>query len=89
MSTRSPGGDVPIHRIDRVLAFMALGLVVLAVVSLAAVLLAPALGVTNYSEGLWPVAIVLPLIALPLGFILIVVLLIMSFLRRARANRGE
>jgi FtsH-binding integral membrane protein len=88
MSTRTPGGDVPIRRIDRILTFMALGLVVLSVASLVAVLLAPTLGVTDYDVGIWPVAIILPLLALPIGFILIVVVLIMSFVRRARANRG-
>jgi hypothetical protein len=74
MSTRTPGGDVPIRRLDRILAFMSLGL-------------APA-GVTDFTAGVWPVVAVLPLIALPIAFLMILALLIMTFVRRARANRG-
>ena len=51
-------------------------------------LLARPIGITDFSVGIWPIVVILPLIALPIGFILIVVLLIMSFVRRARANRG-
>lgn len=87
MSTRSPG-DVPVRRADRVLAYMALGLTLLSIVCFFAVILARPLGVTDFSTGLWPAVVVLPLMALPVAFVLIVVLLIMSFVRRARAN-GE
>jgi hypothetical protein len=40
------------------------------------------------SAGLWPLVVVLPLIALPVAFVMIVVLLVMSFVRRSRANKG-
>ena len=40
------------------------------------------------AEGIWPIVAVLPLIALPIAFLMILALLIMSFVRRARANRG-
>jgi cytochrome c-type biogenesis protein CcmH/NrfF len=45
--------------------------------------------VTNFSEGIWPTMVVLPLIALPVAFLLMMAVLIMSFVRRARANRGR
>lgn len=87
MSTRSPGGDIPVRRADRVLAYMALGLTLLSIVCFFAVILARPLGVTDFSAGLWPAVVVLPLLALPVAFVLIVALLIMTFVRRARANR--
>ena len=53
-----------------------------------AVIIARPAGVTDFSAGIWPLVVVFPLIALPIAFVLIVALLIMSFVRRARANRG-
>ena len=88
MSTPSPGANVPVRRIDRILAYMSLGLALVAIVCFFAVILARPAGVTDFTEGIWPAIVVFPLVALPVAFILIVVLLIMSFVRRARANRG-
>ena len=88
MSTRSSGPDLPVRRIDRILAYMALGLTIVSIVCFFGVIIARPLGVENYSEGIWPLLVVLPLIALPIAFVLIVVLLIMSFVRRSRANKG-
>ena len=88
MSTPTPGANVPIRRIDRILAYISLGLAVVAIGCFFAVIIARPAGVTDFSEGLWPLVVVFPLIALPTAFILIVVLLVMSFVRRARANRG-
>ncbi len=88
MSTPTPDANVPIRRVDRILAFMSLGLAIVAILCFFAVILARPLGVTDFTAGVWPLVVVFPLIALPIAFILIVVLLIMSFVRRARANRG-
>ena len=88
MSTRNDGSDLPVRRIDRILAYMALGLTVASIACFFAVILAKPLGVTDLGEGLWPLVVVLPLIALPVAFVMIVVLLIMSFVRRSRANKG-
>jgi hypothetical protein len=88
MSTRNGGPELPVRRIDRILAFMALGLTVLSIVCFFAVILARPLGVDDFSAGLWPLVVVLPLIALPIAFVMIVVLLVMSFVRRSRANKG-
>jgi FtsH-binding integral membrane protein len=88
MSTRTPGGDVPIRRLDRILAFMSLGLVVVSIVCFVAVIIARPAGVTDFSQGIWPLVAVLPLVALPVAFLMIVALLIMTFVRRARANRA-
>jgi hypothetical protein len=88
MTTRTPGGDVPIRRLDRILAYMSLGLVVLSIGCFIAVIIARPAGVTDFSQGIWPLIAVLPLIALPVAFVMIVALLIMTFVRRARANRA-
>ncbi|WP_375386678.1 multidrug ABC transporter ATPase [uncultured Microbacterium sp.] len=89
MSTRNPGEDVPVRRIDRYLAVTGLGLALVSVVCFFAVIAAQPLGVTDMSTGIWPVLVVFPLIALPIAFLMIVAVLIMSFVRRARANRGN
>ena len=47
MTTRSPGGDIPIRRIDRILAFMALGLTVVSIVAVLTVLISQAAGVRS------------------------------------------
>lgn len=88
MSTPPPDANVPIRRVDRILAFISLGLAIVAIGCFFAVILARPLGVTDFTAGVWPLVVVFPLIALPISFILIVVLLVMSFVRRARANRG-
>ena len=88
MSTRTPGGDVPVRRLDRILAFMSLGLAVVSIVCFFAIIIARPAGVTDFTEGIWPIVAVLPLIALPIAFLMILALLIMTFVRRARANRG-
>jgi len=88
MSTRTPGGDVPVRRLDRILAFMSLGLAVISIGCFLAIIIARPAGVTDFTEGIWPIVAVLPLIALPIAFLMILALLIMTFVRRARANRG-
>lgn len=88
MSTRNDGPELPVRRIDRILAYMALGLTIVSILCFFAVILAKPLGVEDFSEGVWPLVVVLPLVALPIAFVMIVVLLIMSFVRRSRAGKG-
>ena len=68
MSTRSPGSDLPVRTIDRVLASMSLGLLALSVLSFFAILIGSA-SHADFSTGL--------------------TVLIMTFVRRARANRSQ
>lgn len=86
MST-NPSGDVPVRRIDRILAFMSLGLLVLSIASFFAIMIASASG-ADMSTGIWPIVGVLVYIAPIVAFALLLAVLIMSFVRRARANRG-
>lgn len=87
MSTRTPGEDVPIRRLDRILAFMSLGLLLLSVVCFFAIMIATPAG-TDFSTGIWPAVGLIVYIAPIVAFVLLLVVLIMTFVRRARANRG-
>ncbi|MFE1644391.1 multidrug ABC transporter ATPase [Microbacterium sp. P01] len=91
MSTPSPRQDVPVRRIDRILAFMSLGLLAVSILCFFTIMIASAFGMTqaDFLNGLWPLVSVLPLLGLPIAFLLLLAVLIMSFVRRARANRGQ
>ena len=88
MSTRTPGPDLPVRRIDRVLAFMALGLTVVSIVCFLAVMIAVAVGGVDINTSLWLLVRFFPAIALPVAFLMILTLIIMSFVRRSRLNKG-
>lgn len=86
----TPQTALPTSALQRALAYMAAGLVLLSVAAIVAVVVGTAAGVgphDGFSRGAWPVVLVIPLIALPLGFLLIVALLIISTARRSRMNR--
>lgn len=86
MST-NPNGDVPVRRIDRILAFMSLGLLALSIVCFFAIMIASSSG-AKMDTGIWPLVGVLVYFAPIVAFAMLLAVLIMSFVRRARANRG-
>ena len=88
MSTPKPREDLPIRRIDRILAFMSLGLLVLSILCFFAILIASSAHV-KFDSGVWPVVGILVYIAPVIAFVLLLVVLISSFVRRARANKGR
>lgn len=88
MSTRTPSDDLPVRRIDRILAFMSLGLLVLSIACFVAILIGSAAR-TDFSTGIWPTIGVTVYIAPVLAFLLLITVLVMSFVRRARANRDS
>lgn len=88
MSTHTPGEDVPIRRIDRILAFMSLGLLLLSIICFFAIMIGSASG-ADFGSGLWPSIGVLVYIAPIVAFALLLTVLIMSFVRRSRANRAR
>jgi hypothetical protein len=83
----------PASRIERILAYMVAGVVGLSILAFIAVLIGTSAGVGDndgFSHGIWPLVLTLPLFGLPLGFVLVIVLLVTSAIRRsrdARANR--
>lgn len=72
------------NRLETILAFMAAGVVGVSLVSMLAALL---LRLANIQP--WAVLSQLPLLGLPFGFILILVLLFVSMRRRSRENRNN
>jgi heme/copper-type cytochrome/quinol oxidase subunit 3 len=88
MSTGNPREDVPIRRADRIMAFMSLGLLVLSILCFFAILIGSAAG-AKFNTGVWPVVGILVYVAPVIAFILLLIILISSFVRRARANKGR
>lgn len=91
MSTRTPPGDLPVRRIDRILAFMSLGMLALSVVCFLSIIIGTAVGMqqADFGGGVWPAVSLIVWLAPILAFALLLAVLIMSFVRRARANRGD
>ncbi len=75
------------NRAERILAFMVAASIGLSIIAFLAVIIGTAAGVTDFSGGVWPVAIVLPAIGLPLGLALVIALIIVSGVRRGREAR--
>lgn len=90
MSTSSSHDDLPVRRIDRILAFMSLGLLVLAILCFFAIIIATAVGLEqdDFATGIWPTISAIVWIAPPIAFVMLLVMLISAFIRRGRANRG-
>ena len=90
MTTRPPADDVPARRIDSLLAFAALGLLVLSIISFFSIMIATATGLeqADFASGIWPLVTVVVWVGPILAFAMILFILISSFVRRARANRG-
>ncbi|WP_405375047.1 MULTISPECIES: multidrug ABC transporter ATPase [unclassified Microbacterium] len=91
MSTTPAPGDLPVRRIDRILAFMSLGLLILAILCFFSIIIGRAVGLVqdDFAEGAWPVVSMVILIAPPVAFGLLLALLIITFIRRGRANKGR
>ncbi len=89
MSTQKSGPEAPVGRLDRILAFTALTLAALSVICFFAIIIGSATGMdqASFSEGVWPVVAAIPLWGLPLAFVMIIALLVMSFVRKGRAAR--
>lgn len=89
MSNQTPVTD---HRAERVLAYMVAATIGISILAFLAVMIGTLAGVganDGFSQGVWPVILVLPLIGLPLGFILLIALLILNGVRRARESRRD
>lgn len=89
MNNQTPVTD---HRAERVLAYMVAATIGISILAFLAVMIGTLAGVgadDGFSQGVWPVILVLPLIGLPLGFILLIALLILNGVRRARESRRD
>jgi FtsH-binding integral membrane protein len=81
-------GDVPIQRLDRILATMSLGLLVLSVACFFAIMIGSANG-ADFHSGVWPAVSFVVYFAPILAFIMMLTVIIRAFVRRARANRAR
>jgi uncharacterized membrane protein len=71
---------------------MVAGVVGLSILAFIAVLIGTSAGVGNndgFSRGIWPFVLTLPLFGLPLGFVLLIILLVISAIRRSRDSRAN
>ncbi len=87
MNTQTPR---PPSRLERILAFMVAAIVGLSVIAFFAIIIGTWTGMSSedFSAGMWPTVTLLPLFGLPLGFVLIFALLIVST-RRRRAGEAD
>ena len=70
-------------RIVRILTYMVAASIGLSLVCFFAVIIGTATG-ADIGSGVWLTVAWIPMIGLPIGFILIIVVLMLTFLRRAR-----
>ena len=77
------------NRVERVPAYMVASIIVLSLAAFIALIVGTAVGLErdDFAQGIWPTITILPLIGLPIGFVLIIVLLVVSAVRRGRAAR--
>ena len=90
MSTSPDSSQLQPGRLERVLAFMSLGIALLSIGCFFAIMIGTATGMTreDFGSGLWPFVAILPNIGLPLAFALIIALLVVTWVRRKRANES-
>ena len=87
----SDSGPITQHRAERVLAFMFVGIVGISILAFIAVMIGTLVGAganDGFSQGVWPIVLTLPLFGLPIAFTLLIALIIVNGVRRARASRA-
>jgi hypothetical protein len=69
-----------------VLAYMFATMVGLSILCFVIIIIATFAGMNSasFAEGLWPIVAVVPLVGLPLGFVVMIVLIVLSLRRRSR-----
>ena len=78
-------------RLERFLAFTALGLAAASVISFFSIIIGTAIGMdqASFGHGIWPFVAGLPLFGLPIAFLMIIALLVISWVRKGRADSGS
>jgi DMSO/TMAO reductase YedYZ heme-binding membrane subunit len=72
-------------RFERVLTFMLVGVSIVSILCLVVVLVATWAGATDFAGSVWPVVAMTPYFGLPVAFLLLLTLLIVATVRRARS----
>jgi hypothetical protein len=71
---------------------MVMAMVALSLLAFLAIVIGTAVGAgadNGFSQGIWPTVFILPLIALPIGMIMMIVLIVTSARRRARETAAS
>lgn len=76
------------NRTERVLLFMILAVVVVSVLAFFTRFVGTAMGVADFTVGVWPALTILPLIGLPIAFAMLLAFVVASAVRRSRDSRG-
>jgi len=87
----SESGPITQHRAERILAYMFVGIIGLSILAFLAIMIGTLAGAAEndgFSTGVWPLVLTLPLFALPIAFLVLIVLLIVNGVRRARESRA-
>ena len=89
MSKHEHSPDPRTGRLERFLAYTALILAAASIICFFAIIIGTATGMSqeSFGGGVWPFVAALPLFGLPLAFVMIIALLIISFARKGRANK--
>ncbi|WP_236720068.1 hypothetical protein [Rathayibacter sp. VKM Ac-2630] len=82
MKPQQPAG---IGRAERTLAYMFIAIIAVTVLAFLAILLAPVFGVEQYEGPLWRFVFAVPLVGLPIAFLMMIAMLIVG-VRRRRAS---
>ena len=87
MSAQNSEPELSIRRLDRFLAFGALGIAAASVICFFAIIIGTAVGMQqeDFGAGAWPFVAAIPYWGLPAAFLMIIALLVMSFIRKGRA----
>ncbi|WP_411558056.1 multidrug ABC transporter ATPase [Plantibacter sp. MPB07] len=80
-----------ISRPERILAYMVVTIVAVSIAAFVAVMVGTATGLEqgDFAVGLWPVVTILPLVGLPIAFLMLITLIIVGAVRRSRESRGQ
>ncbi|MET0726256.1 MAG: hypothetical protein ABWY36_07875 [Leifsonia sp.] len=81
--------DMRQHRVERVLATMVATTIGLGILAIIAILIGTATGLSqsDLSRGFWIFVYWIPAVALPIGLILVIILIVISGIRRSRESR--
>ncbi|WP_258068102.1 hypothetical protein [Rathayibacter sp. AY1A2] len=82
MKPQEPAG---VGRAERTLAYMFIAIIVVTVLAFLAILVAPALGIREYAGPFWQFVFAVPLVGLPIAFLMMIAMLIAG-VRRRRAQ---
>jgi hypothetical protein len=80
-----------ISRPERILAYMVVTIVAVSIAAFVAVMVGTATGLEqgDFAVGVWPVVTILPLVGLPIAFLMLITLIIVGAVRRSRESRGQ